>query len=306
MVSGLLCEAFDIAVAVDALLRHPHALDEVLVHRSSLVEVLRVAEIDACIGYGRDAHVHIIKPDGVVLRAMTGEQSVLEAVLAVLYELEVVVDEGVDRHHGAARMARGVVTYVGGDSSVFHHGRAHRAAVVEGTRVNHLFHLCVLNLGLGHITLLEERVSRSQQTHTSADVSLIFIFARSGFGGQQCLIRDAPFVAADTEGPTLECSAFGEIVARQFCQFLAILVENGRRTFVIDIVIDAVERGLDGVGRELAIRYFVVGLQQVKRRGGVIDLVGLLRCRGASSNNQGCRCDKGKTNEMSEHVELRV
>jgi len=110
----------------------------------------------------------------------------------------------------------------------------------------------------------------------------------------------------NTEGPALECSAFGEIVARQFCQFLAILVENGRRTLVIDIVIDAVEGGLDGVGRELAIRYFVVGLQQVKRRGRVIDLVGLLRCRGASSNNQGCRCDKGKTNEMSEHVELRV
>ena len=137
VVGGLLCQSFDVAVAVDPLLRNPHAFDEVLIHRGCLVEVLRVVEVDAGVGNGGDAHVHIIEPDGVVLRTVAGEHAVFKAVLAVLYELEVVVDAAFEAF---------VV--------VLHHGCTHRAAVIECTGMHDLLQLCGFHLDAGGVTLL--------------------------------------------------------------------------------------------------------------------------------------------------------
>ncbi len=90
---GVGLHGLDPSVAEELALRHPHALGKLDDLSGGLVVVFRVARQPAHVGHGGYAHEHVVEPDGVLLRAKSGEGAVGQAVLAVHDVVDVVVNE---------------------------------------------------------------------------------------------------------------------------------------------------------------------------------------------------------------------
>ena len=111
--------------------------------------------------------------------------------------------------------------------------------------MHNLLQLCGFHLDAGGVTLLCCSYGLRDEVEFLLDITLIALIASGFRGSHQCLVGDAPFVAAEAEGALL---AVGK---------------------------DAVEGALHVVSLQLAVRHFVVGLQQVEWRVGIVDLLGL-------------------------------
>ena len=205
--------------------------------------------------------------------------AVADAHLPELHEAEVIVDEGVDGHElQLARILSLVFPHLGPLLCIFHHGRAHGAAVVQRTRVDYLLHLRILDGLLGCIALLEEGVGHPQHTHCLLAIVIVAMIAGCLGGRLQGLIGDAPLVGTDAEGTALQGHALGQRnQLRLVGHILAVLIHQGGGQLGIDIGKDALQVGLHLVGRQLAIGHFVFGFEQVERSGGIVHLILVLR-----------------------------
>ena len=248
VVGRLVLQSLNIAVAIYSLLGHPHALDEVLIHGSSLIEILGLSRIHTTVGHSGNAHIHVVEPDGVALRTMTGKRAVRQTILSILYKVKIIFNN---------RGELGVILSLG--HCIFHHGRAHRAAVVERTGMQYLFHLPVLAL----LLFAELRCHLTNEVEAGLHVVFVFCISRNLSSSQECLIGDAPLVGADAEGSALQRSVFLQ----------------GMRRLGIHVLEDTVEGCQDVLLVQFPVRHLIVGLQQMKRCGGIVNFfLGFLLC----------------------------
>jgi len=80
-------------MAEELLLGHPHAAGKLHHLAGGLVIVFAVAGKASHVGYGGNAHEHVVEPDGVLLRTQPGKGAVGQAVLLVHDVVCIVVDE---------------------------------------------------------------------------------------------------------------------------------------------------------------------------------------------------------------------
>ena len=253
VISRLVGQSFHIPMAIDTFLRNPHALDKVLIHSCGLVEILRLTRINASVCDCRDAHVHIVEPNGVALRTMTSESAVGQAILSVLHEIEVVLDN-----------RRQILTL---HSKLFilnglHHRRTHRSAIVQGTGMEDLLHLGVLTLLLS----FELRSDLADEIEARLHIIAVSLVASDLGSRQQGLVGDAPFVRTNAESTTFQCS----------------VLLQGVRGLLVDIMENTVESRFHVFFVNLAVWNLVIGFQKVERGCHVVYFLFLLLLIGAT------------------------
>ena len=260
--------AFDPSMTEELYLWHPHLVLEEMELAHGLIGITRVAGITAIPSQGGDSHVHIVKPDGVVMRTVAGIGAIKQTIFLVDDEVHISCNQ---RIVGLRLLSLHLQTDERG---------CHRATVIEGCRTQHAAHLGVkLRVGSQLVGNLGSQFGK--HIGTIGDKSQVSLVACCFIGGKGRRIGYATFIASETETTANES------------QRIVIL---GRHAFA-DIAKHTIHHRLD-IGRlRNAIGRVIVGLHKVQRRVGVVYLFRghrgfLILCRvGASREQQYRHCN---------------
>ena len=123
--------AFDPTMTEQLYLRHPHLVLEEMELAHGLVGITCIAGITAIPGQGGDSHVHIVEPDGVVMRTISGIGAIRQTIFLVDDEVHISCNQ---RIVGLRLLSLHLQTDERG---------CHRATVIEGRRTQYAAHLGV-------------------------------------------------------------------------------------------------------------------------------------------------------------------
>ncbi len=212
---------------------------------------------------GRDAHEHVIEPDGVHLWPLPGKGAIVQPVFVVHDVVHIVCNHRFQLQPGF-------------HARCLDHGSAHGACIVECRRPEDLPHL---GIGGAIISqhLLECRPDLRNEAKAICRVCFVSLVAGYLRRCQHGCVGDPPLVARETEISFFQSAMLINLIG---CSDLlpGLVVDQNSGRHLLEIGQDAIQILFDGFRFRNAVRSVVVGFHQVQRGVEVVFLIFFVLC----------------------------